>query len=166
LVNLGLVPAIAKRYGQQEVALLPNDSARYMVRWTDVESHSRSPWLTDVTTLSLPIAHGEGKLYAPPKTLEYMKKKGMIALRYIAGDICTHLQLPANPTGTVENITGITDETGKVLGLMPHPERAILFTQLPHWTYVKEKLVRENKPIPVEGPGMAIFRNAVGYFHK
>jgi phosphoribosylformylglycinamidine synthase subunit PurQ / glutaminase len=164
LVNLGLVPAIAKNYGHQEVALLPNDSARYMVRWTDVESVSASVWLTGISTLSLPIAHGEGKLYAPAKVLEYMKKNGMIALRYVAGDICTYLDLPANPTGTIENIAGITDETGKVLGLMPHPERAIFFTQLPHWTFLKEQLARENKPIPVEGPGMAIFRNAVAHF--
>lgn len=148
LVHLGL-------FGQ--VALLPNDSMRYTVRWTDVRNESDSPWLTGVTELMLPIAHGEGKLYAP-------KMNGMIALRYVHGEICDYQNIPANPTGTADNICGITDGTGKIFGLMPHPERAMFFTQLPHWTYLKEKLVRAGKPVPKEGPGLAIFRNAVRYF--
>lgn len=145
LINLGV-------FGN--VALLPNDSGRYTVRWTDVQNYSRSPWLAGISQLSLPIAHGEGKLYASPATLTAMKRKGMIALRYVS----------ANPTGTLDNICGLTDKTGKVFGLMPHPERAIFFTQLPHWTYLKEQLVRSGRPIPTEGPGMTIFRNAVRYF--
>lgn len=164
LVNLGLVPAFHNAYGARHVALLPNDNERYTVRWTDVRRESDSPWLTGITQLMLPIAHGEGKLYASPATLERMKKKGMIALRYVRGEICRFQALPANPTGTIENICGITDETKRVLGLMPHPERAMFFTQLPHWTYLKEQLKRNNESIPAEGPGMAIFRNAVRYF--
>lgn len=164
LVNLGLVPALNKQYGQRDVALLPNDNARYTVRWTDVQCVSNSPWVTGITSLMLPIAHGEGKLYAPPTTLESMKNKKLIALKYIYGDICQHQALPANPTGTIEDIAGITDETGRILGLMPHPERAIFFTQLPHWTYLKEKLQRKGEPIPTQGPGMPIFTNAVKYF--
>ena len=155
LVRLGLLGP---------VALLPNDSARYTVRWTDVQNNSASPWLANITKLMLPIAHGEGKLYASDKTLTVMKKKKMIALKYIQGEICTHLSLAANPTGTIEDIAGITDETGRVFGLMPHPERATFFTQLPHWTYLKEQLQREGKPIPKYGPGLKIFENAVQYF--
>lgn len=58
----------------------------------------------------------------------------------------------------------ITNEDGRIFGLMPHPERAISFTQLPHWTYVKESLKRQNKEIPSEADGIKIFRNAVNYF--
>lgn len=136
------------------VALLPNDSGRYTVRWVDLRVENTTPWLTGITTLFLPIAHGEGKLYAEVTTLTAMKRSGHIAMRYTNG----------NPTGTVDNIAGLTDESGRILGLMPHPERAIFFTQLPHWTYLKEKYQREGKPIPKYGPGLKIFQNAVNYF--
>jgi phosphoribosylformylglycinamidine (FGAM) synthase-like amidotransferase family enzyme len=163
LVNLGLVPALTKN-GEREVALLANDSARYTVRWTDLVNESKSPWLRGVSSVMLPIAHGEGKFSMSASTLARMKKQKQIALRYVRGEICTFQSLPANPTGTVENIAAITNPTGKVLAIMPHPERAIFFTQLPHWTYLKEQLKRKGEPIPTEGPGLQIFKNAVSYF--
>lgn len=153
LVNLGLLPALNKQYGKREVALLNNDSARYTVRWVDLTISNKTPWLSGIKEISLPIAHGEGRFFTDNKTLNILKKKKMIAARYIT-----------NPNGALDNIAAITDETGKILGMMPHPERAIAFTQLPHWTYLKEKLQRENKKIPVEGPGLQIFKNAVSYF--
>jgi phosphoribosylformylglycinamidine synthase subunit PurQ / glutaminase len=164
LVNLGLLPAIRGAYGVRQVALLPNESTRYTVRWTDVKNESTSPWLLGVDRLMLPIAHGEGKMYMNAKTLAYIKKHKMVALRYVQGEICDYQKLPANPTGTIDDIAGITDSSGRVFGLMPHPERAILFTQLPHWTKLKEDYVRIGRPLPVEGPGMVIFKNAVKYF--
>ncbi len=59
---------------------------------------------------------------------------------------------------------GITDETGRILGLMPHPERGMFFNQLPNWQLEKEKLIREKKKLPLVGPGLQIFKNAVKYF--
>jgi phosphoribosylformylglycinamidine synthase len=88
----------------------------------------------------------------------------MVAARYVAGEICEWQQLPPNPNGALEDIAAITDESGLVLGLMPHPERAIAFTHLPHWTLLKEQLSREGRQLPREGPGLAVFRNAVDYF--
>ena len=164
ITHLGLVPALEYRYGEKQSALLHNSSARYTDRWIDLEITNSSPWLKDIKTLMLPIAHGEGKFYASPQTLSKMKKRGMIALRYIKEKICTYLDLEANPTETLENIAGITSENGRILGMMPHPERAMFFTQLPHWTYLKEKYKRENKPLPKYGPGLHIFKNAVSYF--
>lgn len=164
LVNLGLVPAMDKNYGARRVALLPNDTARYTVRWTDVRVENTSPWLAGLDTVSLPIAHGEGKFYADPETLERLTAHKQIALRYVAGDICTFQRLPANPTGTLDDIAGMTDETGRILGLMPHPERAIFFTQLPHWTYLKETYYRNGKRLPKYGQGLRIFQNAVRYY--
>lgn len=164
LVNLGLLPALGKKYGEREVALIHNDSARYLVRWVDLKVENHSPWLAGITTISLPIAHGEGKFYASSQVLKKMKEKNMIALRYIKGKMCEWLDLPANPNGSLDDIAGITDETGKILGLMPHPERAQFFHQLPDWTYIKEKYRREGKRLPKEGPGLSIFKNAVKYF--
>lgn len=155
LANLGVLPALNKNYGQREVALLHNDSARYTVRWTDLKvENNQSPWLAGLNNLSLPIAHSEGKFYAPPKILNELKKKRLIALRYVS----------FNPNGSLFDIAGITDETGRILGLMPHPERAIFFTQLPDWPYLKEKYQREGKEIPKNGPGLQIFQDAVNYF--
>lgn len=164
LVNLGILPATSGKYGVRESALLPNNSARYTVRWVDLQVKGNSPWLAGLTTISMPIAHGEGKFYTSDDILQKIKKKNMIALQYIDGEICKWMELPANPNGSLENIAGITDETGRILGLMPHPERAQFFYQLPNWTFIKEQYKRKGKEIPTEGPGMKIFQNAVKYF--
>lgn len=164
LVRLGLLPALGGTYGNQQVALLPNTSNRYIVRWCDVTAQNDTPWIRGISSLSVPIAHGEGKFYADSRTLGVMKHKKMIAFRYTRGDMYDFRHLPENPTGTMDNIAGITDESGRIFGLMPHPERAILFTQLPNWTLLREQLSRAGSQIPEDGPGMRIFRNAVSYF--
>ena len=82
----------------------------------------------------------------------------------ISGDMCNYLDLPANPNGSIADIAGITDETGKILGLMPHPERGMFFVQRPDWQLIKETAVRAKKKLPTDGPGLQIFKNAVAYF--
>lgn len=164
LVNLGLLPALDKKYGEREVALMHNDSARYLVRWVDLEFSGRSPWVKGIKRMSVPIAHGEGKFFAEQKILQELTNKGLIAAKYVKGDICAYQNLNANPNGALMDIAGITDESGRILGMMPHPERAISFTQLPNWLLLKEKLLRENKALPSEGTGLQIFLNGVNYF--
>ncbi len=164
LTNLGLVPALGKNYGKQEVALLHNDNARYTVRWVDVKVENKTPWLVGIESFSVPIAHGEGKVFVEPKILDALHKKNLIALRYYDGVICNYQGLQPNPNGSVDNIAGLTDETGRIFGLMPHPERAIAFTHLPNWTFLKEQLQRDGKDIPKHGPGLQIFKNSVTYF--
>jgi len=165
MVNLGLLPALNGEYGKVQAALMHNDSARYTVRWVDLEFNDQSSWTKDVGRISLPIAHGEGRFYTDPKTLAHLKTKGLIATRYVDGEICRHQRLPANPTGTLEDIAGIIDDNGgRLFGIMPHPERAIDFTYLPHWTWLRERYKRKGKEVPAEGPGMKIFQNGVKYF--
>lgn len=164
IVNLGLLPALNYQYGKRETALLHNSSARYVDRWVDVKIQNSSPWLKNIKSFSVPIAHGEGRFYTSEKTLQLLKKKKLIALRYIEGEICEYQNLPSNPNGALEDIAGITDESGRIFGLMPHPERAMFFTQLPHWPLLKEKLKREGKKFPEYGPGLQIFKNAIQYF--
>jgi len=164
LVQFGLLPGFQGSRNRRHVALLHNNSVRYTARWTDVRVVNDSPWLRHVHEVSLPIAHGEGRLYASRDTLKLMKKNHQIALMYYKGDISTYQDLPANPTGTIENIAGITDPSGRILGMMPHPERAIFFTQRPDWPLLREMCIRASKPVPTFGPGMAIFRNAGYYF--
>ncbi len=162
--NLGLVPAIDRNYGRRTIALTSNDSARYLDRWVDLRVENDSPWTAGIARLSLPIAHGEGKLFTDPAVLKQLNDKNLIALRYVRGEMSNYQDLPANPNGSVEDIAGITDETGRILGLMPHPERAIFFTQAPNWPVTAEQLRRDGRPLPEDGPGLQIFRNAVRYF--
>lgn len=166
LSNLGLLPAIGSRYGEREIALIHNSSARYAVRWVDVQAENESPWLRDIDAFSVAIAHGEGKFYASEATLKQLQRKKLIALRYIKGAICRYQDLPANPNGATGDIAGITDETGRIFGLMPHPERAMFFTQLPNWPILKEQYLRAGKPLPKHGPGLKIFQNAVSFFNR
>lgn len=164
ITNLGLLPAFTSHYGKREVALTYNDNARYTVRWVDLTIAGSTPWLAGMSHISLPIAHGEGKFFAPQEVLKKLKAKNMIAAKYAKGEICQYQNLPANPNGSLENIAGITDETGRILGIMPHPERAIFFTNLPNWPLLKEKYVRDGKKIPEFGPGLKIFQNSAKYF--
>ncbi len=145
-------------------ALIANDVPRYSARWVDLEVTGESPWLKGIKSLSLPIAHGEGKYFASPDTLSKLKKEGALALKYVEGEISKHFGLPANPNGALQDIAGVTAHDGRVLGLMPHPERATRFTQLPHWTLLRESYIREGKPLPEEAIGLELFRNAVNYF--
>lgn len=164
VANLGLVPAFSNNYGHREVALVNNTSARFTTRWTDMKVVSNTPWLKGIDTISLPIAHGEGNFFTSKENLKHLQKNKQIALLYVSGEMCTYLDLPANPNGSIDNIAGITDETGKILGLMPHPERGMFFIQKPDWQLIKETYVRTKKKLPSEGPGLQIFKNAVHYF--
>jgi phosphoribosylformylglycinamidine synthase I len=164
LTNLGLVPALNNSYGERQSALLHNDFPRYHSRWVDLDFSGNSPWIKGLNQMMIPVAHGEGKFYSEPFVLQRLNEKGMIAARYVNGEICQHFNIEPNPNGSLENIAGVTDESGKILGMMPHPERAIGFTHLPHWTFLKEQLKRRGEEVPDEYLGIQIFKNGVEYF--
>jgi phosphoribosylformylglycinamidine synthase len=164
LVNLGLVPGLEGAYGKREVALLPNISKRYIVRWTDLENLSLSPWLRGIDRLSLPIAHGEGVFYMRQSMYKRLVQQNLVALRYVAGEMWKYQGLPVNPTGTMANIAAISDTSGRVLAIMPHPERALWFTQRPDWPLLAQKLKRQGKRLPKYGPGWNVFANSMAYF--
>ena len=137
-----------------------NDSGKFEDRWVQLRtSGERCVFLKGVDEMYLPIAHAEGKFVArDAATLARLEEQGQLVLRYTAaaGDPVTNepLAYPANPNGAVANVAGICDETGRVLGLMPHPERHIDPTQHPRWT-------REQRE---RGDGLILFENAVRYF--
>ena len=152
LTSFGLLPG----------ALTFNDFPRYTVRWVDLKIKNNSPWLSGISGLSLPIAHGEGKFYAPKETLAIIKRQ--IGAVYTQGEISKNLKLQPNPNGSLLDIAMLTSQNGKILGTMPHPERAVMFTQNPLWTLLKERLQRQGKPVPKFGPSLKIFKNAINYF--
>lgn len=163
MVNLGILPAFD---GKQEpqVALTFNDNARYTARWVDLFFYSRSPWARDISFVSLPIAHGEGKFYVPESFRHRLREEGLVAATYYEGSISKDYNLPFNPNGSVHNIASITNSTGKLIGMMPHPERAITFTQHPDWPLVKERYKRAGHELPEEAGGLQLFKNGVNYF--
>ena len=135
-----------------------NDSKRFEDRWVylktkNLESNLKSIWLKDLPeVISLPIAHMEGKFYADKAILDTIESSGQVALRYV-DSTGERAGFPFNPNGSVNDIAGITDKTGKVLGLMPHPERCIFTHHQPLW--------QKDKTIPW---GIKFFENAVNYF--
>ncbi len=164
LVNLGLIPALDGNYGVRTAALLHNETARLLCRWVDMKVTSQSPWLYGMKTFSAPIAHGEGKFYSSEEVLKKIHDKKLIALQYINGKIAKYQDYPANPNGSIMDIAGITDESGRILGLMPHPERGIFAFQRPDYGLWKEKKKRRQETIPEYSDSIQIFKNAVNYF--
>lgn len=153
LVKAGLLPGPPER-GQQ-ATLTINDSHRFEDRWVWLQVCStRSPFFQRECLITLPVAHGEGKFVAAnDQVLEELRQNGQIVLRYVDSQGRT-AGYPWNPNGSQDSVAGICDATGRVLGLMPHPERHALPIQHPRW-------VREG--LKEEGDGFQVFRNAVAY---
>lgn len=172
LTNLGLVPAQGGRYGERSVAVTYNLTARYQCRWIDLQVQSESPWLHGVTAMHVPVAHGEGRFMMADSTLAALKANGQIAARYVkprrgGGEgpwEPANGEFPYNPNGSLEDIAAITDETGKVLAIMPHPERGMYSWQRDDYMEAKDSARREGRSLPEEADGMAIFRNAARHF--
>ncbi|TVQ02966.1 MAG: phosphoribosylformylglycinamidine synthase subunit PurQ [Planctomycetaceae bacterium] len=142
-----------------------NQHGRYEARWVHLAVDPRTPcvFLKGIRRMYLPIAHAEGNFVAASADmLDTLAARGRLAVRYCGEDDSEPLiseeplEFPLNPNGAMANVAGVCDPSGRVFGMMPHPERFIDPTQHPFWT-------RMEQPAD-EGEGMAIFRNAVGYF--
>lgn len=167
LVNMGLLPAIEGRYGERKVALTYNDCGNFIDMWTRVAVNGDSPCIftRGISSLELPVRHGEGKFYADAKTIEQLFLNYQVVLQYAGADgKAANGVWPSNPNGSLRDIAGICDSTGRVFGLMPHPEAFNHFTNHPDWPCRKEALVRQGETtLPEEGEGVRIFRNAIDY---
>ena len=166
VMNLGLVPAIDEKYGERTVAVTHNLTARYQCRWVDVAvQETSSPWLQGISSLHIPVAHGEGRFMMAGETLKTLKDMKQIALRYAkpSGEIAGG-EFPYNPNGSTDDIAGMTDPSGRVLTLMPHPERGMFMSQRDDYMILKDKARREGKSLPEAADGMAVFENAGRYF--
>jgi len=162
---LGLAPALDNKYSEPQVALMMNTRPRYHTRWVELLSGSdKCVFTRGIKSIELPVAHGEGQFYAPPEVLMRLQQSGQVALRYSVNGVRANGKLPHNPNGSLDDIAGICDSTGRVFGLMPHPERAIDQLHHPDWPRQHELLKRQGKDLPSEGAGMRVFRNAAEYF--
>lgn len=154
LVKMGILPG-SGALKQEEVTITYNDSGKFEDRWVHLLPQTdRCVFIEPERQIYLPVAHGEGKVVtADEATLEKLKSEGYIAYKYVGAE-GEEGPYPINPNGSVESIAGLTDSTGRVMGLMPHPERFVRRTQHPHWTRLGEDL---------DPDGIKIFRNAVRY---
>lgn len=164
LVKAGVLPGWERTQNPPEhpaisdpATLTENESGRFECRWVylSVDPTSRCIFTQGIEQpLEVPVAHGEGRVaVAASAVLERLQAAGQIALRYTTRAGCAP-DYPANPNGSVDHIAGLCNAQGNVLGLMPHPEDAVLPQQHPRWT---------REPWRQTGDGLAIFRNAVRY---
>ena len=165
VVNLGLSPALNCDYGVRHVAVTHNASARYQCRWIDLKvEKTSSPWLQNVESLHIPVAHGEGRFMMDDDTLKQIQDNNQIALRYAKDGQAANGEFPFNPNGSTDDIAGLTDESGRVLVLMPHPERGMFSWQRDDFAKLKDSAKRDGKTLPEESDGILLFQNAAHYF--
>lgn len=143
LVKMGILPNLSGTW-EQEVSLIHNEAGVFDDRWVRVRynSNNPSPWLAGLDRMSYPIRHGEGRfITASAGVAAELERQNLVALYYDG----------SNPNGSESDIAGITDPTGRILGMMPHPEAFLEPCNHPRWT-------RETVP---EKAGLALFENAV-----
>ena len=147
LVQMGLLP--------EGCTLAPNASGRFECRWVKLQAQPESPCLFTraMGQVELPVRHGEGCLVGAPDP-------ELVPLRYCDAAGPTH-NYPENPNGSVQAAAALCDRSGRIFGLMPHPEAFLRATQHPEWTRHKELTRRFGTSFPTEGAGLLFFRNAV-----
>lgn len=144
LVKMGLLP-MTEKIPRMEASLDVNRNGRFVDRWVPVHFEIGSPciWTRGLEKMDLPVRHGEGRFVAEPSVLEKLERQGQIALRY---------QKTHNPNGSMADISGVCDPSGRVFGLMPHPEA---FLEKSHHPL--------RRRISIEVTGLQIFHNAVQF---
>ncbi|MCA8941433.1 MAG: phosphoribosylformylglycinamidine synthase subunit PurQ [Planctomycetes bacterium] len=136
LVRLGLLPRAENGQGLvQQATLTHNLSDHYECRWVTLEAPpNRCVFLEDGLTIRCPAAHGEGYLQCKDETFaKLLRDEGFAAFLYVDANGNPTTEYPANPNGSPHGLAGLTDRTGRVLGMMPHPDRAYLPIHLPNW---------------------------------
>jgi len=161
MVKLGLLPGFDGNYARQEATLTFNDSGRFEDRWVYLKVNTASPcvFTSGLERLYLPVRHGEGKFFAREESvLDRLENNGHIVVQYSDEEgRAAVMDYPENPNGSLRAVAGVCDETGRVFGIMPHPEAFLHCTNHPRWT-------RES--LPEEGMGLALFRNAVDFIRE
>jgi phosphoribosylformylglycinamidine synthase len=151
LVKTGILPGPPVN-GAQPVTLTNNDSGKFECRWIYLKVNAKSPcvFTRGMESMYIPVAHGEGKLVTEPGVVEKLN----VVVQYVDEKGDTRAGYPYNPNGSVRDIAGICDGSGRIFALMPHPERFIRGTQHPRWT---RETPRKS------GDGLQVFINAVAW---
>ncbi|MBC8471134.1 MAG: phosphoribosylformylglycinamidine synthase I [Planctomycetes bacterium] len=158
LVKTGILPGNNSTDNQQEVTITNNDSGKFEDRWVYLAPQTdKCVFIESGRQIYLPVAHAEGKIVTKDDAaLDELKSAGHVAFKYV-DENGNEGAYPINPNGSMDSIAGLTDTTGRVLGLMPHPERFVRPTHHPHWSRLREKPAND---------GITIFNNAVKYIKE
>ena len=152
LVRSGLLPAAGGRW-ECQASLIHNESGRFEDRWVRVGFQARSPcvWTRGLAELEVPVRHGEGNLvFAGPQVLGRLERAGQVCARYRSSS-GGRPAYPENPNGSTAAAAGLCDPSGKVFGLMPHPEAFLDPVNHPRWT----------REMPAEAGGLLLLENGV-----
>ena len=158
MIKAGLFSGFNGNNGTQEMTLYTNDSGKYECRWIHLKNVENSKCIFTKNIkqrVYLPIGHGEGKFTTTNESvLDNLESNGQVVFKYVDAEGNPATSYPLNPNGSDRCIAGICDATGRIFGMMPHPERYVSKYNHPRWT-------RES--LDEVGDGLAIFRNAVEY---
>jgi phosphoribosylformylglycinamidine synthase subunit PurQ / glutaminase len=162
MVKIGLLPGLDRDYFTQKLSIMQNDCGVFQNRWVHLrfEENSNCVFTRGLSFLPLPVRHGEGKVFTLDKSLlQRMEAAGCVPCRYAdpATGEATR-EYPLNPNGSLNAIAGICDPSGRIFGLMPHPEAYLYPENHPQWEVQKQL-----GALPAQGLGLALFKNAVDY---
>ncbi len=194
LVNLGLLPGFAGDYKTRSIALTFNDCGNFRDDWVSLKVNPLSPCVftkgfdflelpirhgersevrgqrseVRFDKIELPIRHGEGKFYSDKDIIQRLTKNNQVVIQYALPDgNPAEGKFPFNPNGSINDIAGICDPTGRIFGLMPHPEAFNHRTNHPDWTRDKEIMKRGGKkPDSNLTTGIRIFKNGVDFIYS
>lgn len=159
MVRLGMLPGLDGDYRTPRAALAPNDRLGYRDAWVRLAFDPDSPcvWTRGLATMEMPTRHGEGKFLAEsPELLDRLEAGAQVAARYIDPDGRPTENWPHNPNGSPRAVAGICDPSGRLFGLMPHPDAHLYPFHHPRW-----RRQARLGTLPAEGEGIRIFRNGV-----
>ncbi len=157
LVNMGLLPGFENGKYKREVALINNDCGNFRDEWVylKINKKSKCVFTQGIDFMELPIRHGEGKFYCENSVVEKLKKSNQVVMQYsLKNGTPAKNSFPENPNGSLYDIAGICDNTGRIFGLMPHPEAFNHFTNHPDWT----------RDTIDNSMSIKLFHNAINYF--
>ena len=170
LVNLGLLPGFDHDYDRRQVALTYNDCGNFRDQWVRLRINAQSPcvFTKGIEVIDLPVRHGEGKFYAETDVIARLESTQQVVMQYAAsnGQVAGG-RFPENPNGSILDIAGICDPTGRIFGLMPHPEAYNHPANHPDWFRERELNRRQGKSEdPFSLTGIRMFQNAADYLSK
>ncbi len=164
MTRLGMLPGFDGDYRTPRTTLAPNDRLGYRDAWIRVVFDPDSPcvWTRGLRAMDLPTRHGEGKFLAADKgVLARLESGRQVAARYAGPDGRPARDWPWNPNGSPGAVAGICDPSGRLFGIMPHPDAFLYAFQHPLWFRNGHHAPRDGEGYPEEGAGIAIFRNGV-----
>ena len=161
MTKIGLLPGFDGEYFDPKVSLMQNDCGHFQNFWVDLKFEAASPCIftKGLDILPMPIRHGEGKIFTTDTTvIQRIEDLNLAAVRYAGADGSPTQDFPSNPNGSLNAIAGLCDPTGRIFGMMPHPEAYLFPENHPNWDAQKI-----SGTLPARGLGLKLFQNGVKF---